>query len=225
MTATTTAIDPGRQPYGCVPNLTRIPMQLSGRGLTALFAAAAVVEPTSGEVPGGIWQIVEVLGVSYVAALEAIQDCEQFGLMKRVGLSTRTKRLFLPLLILSEESNRPCEGCGIGLQESTRGSAKWCAKCRQTIGRADRNWQLRAIAHAVDGKTPPEIAAILGQPLWGKSDEEPGAFRLGVVPYLLAEGLLGESTEQWRAALVDQVGKERAGMMIRNGGLRIGRHG
>lgn len=76
----------------------------------------------------------------------------------------------------------------------------------------------RAIALAVEGKSPPEIALAVRWPLWAPPEDAEGQAS-AIVPLLLAEGLLDE---RWREALREAVGDERATTLVANSGLRIG---
>lgn len=83
-----------------------------------------------------------------------------------------------------------CIVCGSG----AKGTGRWCARCKQVLGRDDRSWMIRVLELHGEGYSPPRIAAVLDRPLFVASavdgrDPHGGA----VVPYLLGKGLLGPS--------------------------------
>lgn len=76
-------------------------------------------------------------------------------------------------------------------------SRQWCRTCAQTVGRVDRQWRVRAIELAVAGKSPAQIAVVLGVSLWGHVGDDDTEGQAGVVPVLHQHGLLGRDRDQW----------------------------
>lgn len=209
------------EPVGVVIDLEKVPIELSRRGLLALFASGNLADRQTGEVRGGVWGLVEVLDQLYTSIDGAVAECESHHLLRRLGSRSEGKRLFVSFQLFSPPSRnnaRTCEGCLKELPESTRNSARWCDDCRQTLGRVDRAWQSKAIALVVAGKEPSEISQALRQPLWVRDVEDNQTS--AVVPFLLAEGLIGD---EWRDALEEVVGAEKANALVKGAGLRTGR--
>jgi hypothetical protein len=197
----------------------KLPRDMPRRARLVLFAALAVVDDLTREVAGGFAELQRLTGIDTRQKLSRnLQWLELAGFVRRGGQPVGT-RIFVRDVALLARAGRTCRGCTRVLPQSTRNSGRWCDGCRQTLGRVDRAWMPRAIALAVEGKTPPEIAAIVHWPLWRPPDEHAGQAS-AVVPLLLAEGLVGE---EWREALEHAVGVEQARELVKGAGLRTGR--
>lgn len=172
----------------------RIPRGLKRRCQHMLLAAVLVAED-SGEVVGGCTRLGEVLEVSDLTQVrETVALLVGDGYMRRVGL-----RLF----VVWHHLSAGCENC----RAQIGASGKWCPRCKQVVGRKDRAWQPQAVAMAVAGKSPPEIAVGVGRPLWRSEllDESGRSQGGAVVPHLINEGLGPIIGEEWREAL-DELG-------------------
>jgi len=173
-----------------------LPRDVTRRERLVLFGALLIADEATGEVCGelkgesGKQRLMRLLDHSEGARMkETLRALENRGLIRRI----RT-RLFVVLGAFV--GPRVCEGCRDPMYNTGRAAARWCAGCRQVIGRSDRAWQLKAISLLVAGKTPPEIHAALKRPLWRAPDGDTQSS--AIVPYLLAQGLLDAT---WRVAL------------------------
>lgn len=168
--------------------------RLTEREQRVLLLCLVTCDEETGEVPGGKAELVRTLGILEPENVRlALVSLENRALLRRGGQPVGT-RIFVAL---SRFATGPlCEGCKTPLPQSTRGGAKWCAGCRQTLGREDRKWQAKAIRLWAEGKSPPEIHLALTRPLWrAPADDNQSS---AIVPFLLAEGLLDDT---WREAL------------------------
>lgn len=186
-----------------------LPQQLSRKARLVLFAAFSVVDDTGevmpeGSPPSSITTLRRLTGTDRWSILEALAELEAFDLCARwrVFYIGRTQPVNATRVRIHLEGLRlrdACEACG----SPSRGTGRWCARCKQVLGRDDRAWQIRALEMHDQGVSPRRIAVLLDRPLWkGSADDGRDANGGAVVPYLLSKGALGaEWGERLRLAL------------------------
>lgn len=159
-----------------------------------LFAAFTVCDDTGrvepeGEPPSSIATLMRLTRHDDSTIRRNLRALEQHGLASRTAPAPGrgvVVRIHLERLKVRDG----CQVCG----SPARGTGRWCARCKQVLGRDDRAWQIRALELHGEGMSPPRIAAVLNRPLFVASaddgrDPNGGA----VVPYLLGQGLLAAS--------------------------------
>lgn len=86
-----------------------------------------------------------------------------------------------------------CAECG----SPSRGTGRWCAYCKQVVGRDDRAWQTKALELWGMGLSPPRIAARLRLPMFERrSDDGREAGGAAIVPFLVAHPDLADWPER-----------------------------
>lgn len=176
--------------------LTSLPINLSRRARMMLLAMLHLADEDTGEVVGGYKSLASLLGISDTdsgAMSRAFQELESYNLIRRVFALREKRRVMRVFVMLPDFRQGACENC----YEPTK-AGRWCPRCKQGVGRADRAWQTKAIMLAVNGKTPPEIAVALDRPLWRTSDDDQRKSGSAVVPFLIEQGLIDE---RWNHAL------------------------
>lgn len=177
---------------------------MTRRERLALFAALLLCDEHAShprEVQGGMRELRRLTSSMEPEHFrKTVQMLERRGYLRRyrskVGTRFRTRIFVAYTVFLHGDSARRCENCLEALPLTLRSAARWCDGCRQTVGRSDRAWQIKAIDLCVEGKSPTEIRTALKRPLWRAPDSDNQSS--AIVPFLLSEGLLGE---QWREAL------------------------
>jgi hypothetical protein len=174
-----------------------LPTQLTERAESLLWRLLSVVEEETNEVPPeGIppSAMTTVMRVSKHRTRRnterALADLEAAQLVRRSYVPRKGHRggELLRLHVVRLRRDGQCEiGCG-RIAENT---GRFCARCKQILGRRDRSWQAAAIELHWQGVSPLRIAVILGREPWRGSggdgrDPNGGA----VVPYLMGQGLL-----------------------------------
>ncbi len=160
----------------------------------------------SGEVPGGMPALQAALGHDTARGTRmVVAGAESWGLMRREGpVGHGPRRLFVVVARNNRSAPdgfrsepRSCDNCG----RPTTG--RWCTLCQPSF-RRDREWRMLAVAMLVAGKTPPAIAAAVGQNLYPTPGDGPltgvVAFLLGEVPKLVPP--------EWREGYLNIVGAE-----------------
>lgn len=157
------------------------PHNMSGAERKVVLAMLALittdqVTPLGGYVvPGGLGAIRSLLGITQRALGKTIRLLEDGGWCVRL----RNDRV---ILRGAKFSITPyCPSC-----HRPNASGKWCASCKQQVGRSDRAWQVHALGLLAAGKTPPEIAIAVNRSLLESPDVDDSGRAQGsaVLPYL-----------------------------------------
>ena len=136
-----------------------------------------------------------------------VGDAEMLGLMRRSG-ATNTRQVYVLTThedVVAAELRANVSGvgcCAFCGQPISRGFER-CRQCQPAF-RRDRVWKQTALNLVHEGKTIPQIAVAVGQPLYPSAGDGP---LVGVVANLLAEapGLVPASfREGYRIAVGDE---------------------
>lgn len=186
----------------------RIPLDVS-RSARLILAYCWLVSDDDAEVelwgspPSALTTLMECTGHQRKSVWEALRELHEKGHVL-VRYRTRDGALVdehgggnvLTVKVLAEPpASSVCDACS----RKTKGTGRWCADCKQTVGRADRSWQVAALELLKLGYEPTRIASILDRPLFAASANDGRNANGGaVVPFLISKGMLGE---EWRERL------------------------
>lgn len=167
-----------------------MPANLSRRGRSMLALAFTVIDDRGdvaleGDPPSAMTTLMKVTGHTRQNVWASLRDLRDEGLAKSWkqdgGLRVRVNLDELHV-----------EGACIECGSPSKGTGRWCARCKQIFGRDDRAWQVKALELHDKGLTPTRIAVKLDRPLYvASNDDGRDAHGGAVVPFLLGKGLLG----------------------------------
>lgn len=172
----------GTRPSGGSLN-RNVPRSVRMVVLAARSLVAPEVEGTRGrirKVEGGMTALQSACGHDSPSATRtAVAQAEAWGLMRRSGATSAVSVFVVveDLRLNSGGAATACKHCG---DPSEAGCCKRC----QPHFRRDRAWRATATNLLHEGKSLPEIAAIVNQPLYPGPGDSP---MVGVVAHLLAE--------------------------------------
>lgn len=177
-----------------------LPCNLTARARTTLFAALTVCGddgeiPPEGAPPSVVTTLRRLRGINKREhIIGGLRDLEAEGL---ATVWRQWRSLHAKIHLGKLRPRDGCQYCG----SLARGTGKWCARCKQILGRDDRAWQIRALELHDTGSSPRVIAVILDKPMWVGAIEDGLGRSQAVVPYLLSKGVLGpEWAERLRNA-------------------------
>lgn len=186
----------------------RIPLDVS-RAARLILAYCWLVSDDEGNVelwgspPSALTTLMECTGHQRRAVYEGLRELHDKGhaLVRYRGRDGVVfdepggSRVLVVKVLAEPPASGICEQCS----RKTKGTGRWCADCKQTVGRSDRAWQVAALELHKLGYEPARIAAILDRPLFAASANDGRSANGGaVVPFLISKGMLGE---EWRERL------------------------